>query len=59
MDGASNRGFRSQTGNTKYFTLQIDRKPYEIKNKTIFTEAEFAKLIKVDTFDAALKKHLY
>ncbi len=58
MDGSSNGGFRSQTGNTKYFTLQIDGKPYEIKNKTKFTEAEFTKLIQIDAFDAALKKAL-
>lgn len=58
MDGASNGGFRSQTGNTKYFSMQIDGEPYEIKNKTKFTEAEFAKIIQVDAFDAALKKSL-
>lgn len=58
MDGPSNGGFRSQIGNTKYFTMQIDGEPYEIKNKTKFTEAEFAKIIQVDAFDAALKKAL-
>jgi hypothetical protein len=58
MDGPSNGGFRSQMGNTKYFTMQIDGEPYEIKNKTKFTEAEFAKIIQVDAFDVALRKAL-
>jgi hypothetical protein len=58
MDGPSNGGFRSQTGNTKYFSMQIDGDPYEIKNKTKFTEVEFSKITQVDAFDAALKKAL-
>jgi hypothetical protein len=56
--GERNGGFRSLTGNTKYFTITIKGKPYEIKNKTQLTPEEFSKIVQVSEFTEAYKKAL-
>lgn len=63
MDGASNGGFRSSVGNTKYFTLNLSGKSIDVKE--VFkkkgnglTKELYQEIIQIDAFNAALKKTL-
>lgn len=63
MDGASNGGFRSSVGNTKYFTLNLSGKSIDVKE--VFkkkgnglTKELYQEIIQIDAFNAAIKKTL-
>lgn len=53
--GQSNGDFRSFTGGTKYFTINITGTPYELKKKEA---VDFAKVFQVDAFNQQFKKAL-
>lgn len=55
LAGPSNGSFRSFVGHTKYFTMEIDAVPYEMKKKQ---EVEFAKVFQVDYFVSEFKTKL-
>lgn len=63
LDGASNGGFRSAFGNTKYFTLSLTGSPINVKQ--VFkkkgdglTKELYNQILQLDSFNAALKKVL-
>lgn len=59
MDGASNGGFRSFVGNTKYFSILLKGEPLIIKSgKHDFTKNDYYGLIQLDAFQEAFKKAL-
>lgn len=53
--GASNGSFRSFTGNTKYFTMNIAGEPYELKKKE---NIDLSKIFQVESFNQQFKKAL-
>lgn len=61
LDGASNGGFRSAVGNTKYFTINLSGEPIDVKQ--VFkkkgeglTKELYQQIVQMDAFNAALKK---
>lgn len=53
--GKSNGDFRSFTGNTKYFTIQIAGEPYGLKKKE---KVDFARVFQVDKFNQQFRNAL-
>lgn len=63
LDGASNGGFRSAVGNTKYFTINLSGKPIDVKqvfkkNGNGLTKELYNQILQIDAFNTALKKTL-
>lgn len=58
MDGASNGGFRSATGNTCYFSIDVKGPSYLIKDGKAFTREEFFKIIQPDVLVEGYRKIL-
>jgi hypothetical protein len=63
LDGASNGGFRSAVGNTKYFTINLSGEPIDVKQ--VFkkkgeglTKELYQQIVQMDAFNAALKNTL-
>ncbi len=58
MDGASNGGFRSATGNTSYFSIDVKGPSYLIKDGKAFTKEELFKIIQPDVLVEGYRKVL-
>lgn len=63
LDGASNGGFRSAVGNTKYFTINLSGEPVDVKQ--VFkkkgdglTKELYSQILQLETFNTAIKKTL-
>lgn len=63
LDGASNGGFRSSVGNTKYFSIKLLGLPINVekvfkKKGEGLTRELYSQIVQIDNFNGALKKAL-